>query len=70
MRLLILLTVALLGGCALDCPKPPPPQPRIIDTACSWVTQMTASASDTPETKREVIAYEKARRANCPGVTP
>ncbi|MFM0300025.1 hypothetical protein PQQ99_07845 [Paraburkholderia sediminicola] len=62
MRLSILIVIAL-AGCA-TCP--PPPAPRVVDTACSWVTPMTADASDTAATKREIIAYEIARQKNCP----
>ncbi|NIE67485.1 hypothetical protein [Burkholderia sp. Ax-1719] len=66
MRILILLTlIAALAGCAHDCPAPA--APRIIDTSCSWLSPMTASSADTPETKREVIAYEAARQKNCGG---
>lgn len=64
MRILILLTLAALAGCANECPPPPPP--RVVDTACAWVTPMTASAADTSATKREVVAYEIARQKNCP----
>jgi hypothetical protein len=63
MRLPILLTV-VLAGCATQCPAPPPP--RIVDTACAWLTPMTADTADTAATKREVIAYEIARQKNCP----
>ncbi|MBB2928404.1 hypothetical protein [Paraburkholderia silvatlantica] len=66
MRILILLIVAMLAGCAHDCPAPP--APRIVDTSCSWLSPMSASSADTPETKREVIAYEIARQKNCPQV--
>jgi hypothetical protein len=73
MRLLILLTfmaltAPVLSGCAQNCP--PPPAPRIVDTACAWVTPMTAASADTSETKREIIAYELARQKNCPGTAP
>lgn len=61
MRVIIAAAV-LLAGCQ-TCPTVPP---RIVDTACSWVMPMTASASDTPETKREILAYELARQKNCP----
>ncbi len=68
MRILILLAVATLAGCAHECP--PPPAPRIVDTSCSWVTAMTADAADTAATKREIIAYEIARQKNCAGEKP
>ncbi|POZ81559.1 MULTISPECIES: hypothetical protein [Burkholderia] len=52
----------LLAGCQ-TCPTVPPA--RIVDTACLWVKPMTASPADTPETKREILEYELARRVNC-----
>lgn len=57
MRVLILC--ALLSGCAA-------PVPQMVDTACSWVIPMMASASDTTATKREILNYETTRQANCP----
>lgn len=63
MRLLILLTVALLAGCVHECPAPP--APKIVDTGCLWVKPMTASSADTDATKREVIEHEIARQKNC-----
>jgi hypothetical protein len=61
MRMLI-AAAALLAGCQ-TCPTVPS---RVVDTACSWVTPMTASTADTSETKREILAYELARQKNCP----
>jgi len=58
MRALAILL--LLAGCASQ------PQPTIIDTACSWVKVLTFSPQDTPQTKREIIAHDKAVRKNCP----
>lgn len=63
MRLLIALAIAALPGCAHVCP---PAAPRVIDTGCAWAKPMTASSADTPDTKREIIAYELARQKNCP----
>ncbi|UIY60090.1 hypothetical protein [Burkholderia cepacia] len=64
MRLLIAIAAAaLLAGCQ-TCPSAPPA--RIIDTGCLWVKPMTASPADTPETKREILEHELARRTNCP----
>ncbi|VWD61027.1 hypothetical protein BLA18628_07220 [Burkholderia aenigmatica] len=59
----MIAAAALLAGCQ-TCPPAPPA--RVVDTGCSWVIPMTASTADTPETKREILAYELARRANCP----
>lgn len=62
MRAMIVMAV-LLTGCQ-TCPTTP--APRVVDTACSWVMPMTASTADTAWTKREILAYELARRKNCP----
>lgn len=60
---------ALLVGCA-SCPPTPEPktvvETRVIDTGCDWTRTITASAADTPETKRQIIAHNDARAANCP----
>ncbi|WP_175770581.1 hypothetical protein [Burkholderia anthina] len=61
MRAMIAAAV-LLAGCQA-CPTAP--SARVVDTGCSWVMPMTASTSDTPETKREILAYELARQKNC-----
>ncbi|MCA8075394.1 hypothetical protein [Burkholderia cepacia] len=60
---MMLAAAALLAGCQ-TCPTAP--TARVVDTACSWVMPMTASMADTPETKREILAYELARQKNCP----
>lgn len=61
--LIVIAAAALLAGCQ-SCPPAPPA--RIVDTGCLWVKPMTASPADTPETKREILEHELARRANCP----
>lgn len=63
-----LFALALLAGC---CPTKPddPPKPIYVTRTvkdCSWLPHLTAAVGDTVETKREVIAYEKARQENCP----
>ncbi|MBJ9964508.1 hypothetical protein [Burkholderia seminalis] len=64
MRMLIAAAAAaLLAGCQ-TCPTMP--APRVVDTGCLWIKPMTASPDDTPETKREILAHELARQANCP----
>jgi len=60
----MIAAAALLSGCQ-TCP--PAPAPRVVDTGCSWVMPLIASAQDTPETKREILAYELARQKNCGG---
>ena len=67
-RTLFVCAISLLGcllsSCALDCTTQPQ-LPRVVDTACDWIPVLSASANDTPDTKREVIAYETARQRNC-----
>lgn len=62
-----LLPLILLAGCATQ-PAPTPQTVYVTRTVkdCSWLPVMTASAADTPATKREIIGYETARQANCP----
>jgi len=65
--LLVGIVVLVLSGCALSSPpQAPPPAPRVIDSACRWVPRLTASHDDTSATKREILAYEQTRQANCP----
>lgn len=61
----ISLLGCLLSSCALDCTTRPPLPPRVVDTGCDWIPVLSASANDTPDTKREVIAYESARQQKC-----
>jgi hypothetical protein len=56
-----------LAGCAASCPPPAPLPPKVIDTSCVSLPPLTIAASDTDETKREVIAYEIARKKKCSG---
>jgi len=62
MRAIIL--VLLLTGCAAADTKPIYVD-RVVNE-CAWAPKLTFSTSDTPETKREIIAYETARQKNCP----
>lgn len=63
-NVLLALSALALSACGL-CPVAPAPQVRVIDSGCRWVVPMSASESDTDATKREIIAYEQARQANC-----
>jgi phosphate-selective porin len=62
------LLIGLLAACAAQQASAPCTPVYVTRTVkdCSWLPQMTASAADTPDTKREIIAYEIARQKNCP----
>lgn len=64
--LMVCFSPALIVAACTTQPTAPPTQyvTRTV-TECSWAPQLTASAADTPTTKREIIAYEKARQTNC-----
>ncbi len=62
---------AILMSCVLaiaGCATTPTPEPvtRVIDTACDWVRPITASSSDTYETKQQILAHDLAYTRNCP----
>lgn len=64
----LLVAIMMISGCALVQPKEQPktPEVRVIDTACTWVKELTFGKSDTEETKRQIIEHDKAVRKNCP----
>lgn len=67
MRRVIVGAALVLSACGGELASPAQPAPpRVTDTACDWVGPMTFSANDTPTTKEEILAYEMARRRNCP----
>jgi hypothetical protein len=61
-----LLPLLLLTGC-VTAPPSAPPEIRVVHD-CTWVTTLkhTFAPTDTPETKREMIAITDAINANCP----
>lgn len=67
MRAMTICCALAINGCATT---PQPPQivtvPKIVDTACDWVKPISASASDTLETKRQILAHDLALAKNCP----
>lgn len=69
MRAMTICCALAIGGCATTNPAPQTPQTvmvtKIVDTACDWVKPITASASDTLETKRQVLAHDLAVAKNC-----
>ncbi|NML34501.1 hypothetical protein [Paraburkholderia antibiotica] len=64
--LISICVTAALAGCASRPSPQPVVQTRIIDTGCDWTRTITASTADTAETKRQIIAHNDARAANCP----
>lgn len=62
--LLISLIALTMAGCATRVETVT--VTKTIDTACNWVTELSFSKNDTPETKRQIIEHDKAVRKNCP----
>ncbi|BBP95983.1 hypothetical protein BSFA1_11120 [Burkholderia sp. SFA1] len=68
MRAIIICCALAIAGCATTAPTPPPQTVtviKIVDTACDWVKPITASSSDTLETKRQILAHDLAVAKNC-----
>ncbi|PXI75707.1 hypothetical protein DMQ65_07755 [Klebsiella pneumoniae] len=55
----------LIGSCAKSLPAP-----VVVDTACSWVRIIYLTDHDIDvldkQTKRDILALNKAVKANCP----
>lgn len=55
----------LIGSCAKSLPAP-----VVVDTACSWVRIIYLTDHDIDvldkQTKRDILAHNKAVQANCP----
>ncbi|HDG7961949.1 TPA: hypothetical protein PCL01_004474 [Klebsiella pneumoniae] len=58
----------LIGSCAKSLPAP-----VVVDTACSWVRVIYLTDLDIDvldkQTKRDILAHNKAVQANCPQPT-
>lgn len=58
----------LIGSCAKDLPAP-----VVVDTACNWVRIIYLTDHDIDvldkQTKRDILAHNKAVQANCPQST-
>ncbi|HIF6387295.1 TPA: hypothetical protein ACX33P_002326 [Klebsiella pneumoniae] len=58
----------LIGSCAKSLPAP-----VVVDTACSWVRIIYLTDHDIDvldkQTKRDILAHNKAVQANCPKPT-
>lgn len=65
----ICLMTMLIGSCASTSPAP-----VVVDTACSWVRVIYLTDYDIDvldkQTKRDILAHNKAVQANCPNITP
>ena len=63
--LAICLMTMLIGSCVKSLPAP-----VVVDTACSWVRVIYLTDHDIDvldmQTKRDILAHNKAVRANCP----
>ncbi|EPG4850107.1 hypothetical protein ACL65W_24105 [Klebsiella pneumoniae] len=50
------------------------PAPVVVDTACSWVRIIYLTDHDIDvldkQTKRDILAHNKAVLANCPNLNP
>ncbi|EPQ2321740.1 hypothetical protein ACDI62_04080 [Klebsiella pneumoniae] len=59
----------LIASCAKSLPAP-----VVVDTACSWVRIIYLTDHDIDvldkQTKRDILAHNKAMQANCPNITP
>nr|DAE91725.1 MAG TPA: hypothetical protein [Caudoviricetes sp.] len=59
----------LIASCAKDLPAP-----VVVDTACSWVRIIYLTDHDIDvldkQTKRDILAHNKAVQANCQSITP
>lgn len=67
--LAICLMTMLIGSCAKSLPAP-----VVVDTACSWVRVIYLTDHDInvldKQTKRDILAHNKAVQANCQSITP
>ncbi|MGF6793089.1 hypothetical protein [Paraburkholderia sp. 35.1] len=70
MKIALVLVSMMLAGCTVLQPAQQPSasiaQTKIVDKGCQWVKFITASPDDTDETKRQIIAHDKAFISNCP----
>ena len=59
----------LIVSCANNSPAP-----VVVDTACSWVRIIYLTDHDIDvmdkQTKRDILAHNKAVQANCPNLNP
>lgn len=69
MKMLAVVFAIASAGCgthSVTQQAAPAVQTKIVDNGCKWVKFITASADDTAETKKQIIAHDQALVANCP----
>lgn len=65
------LVLALLAGCATDCPATAPvdvvTKTRVVDTGCDWVKPIYLDKTDvlSDSTARAILAHDQAGAKNC-----
>ena len=68
--LIIFLMTMLTASCATNLPA----KPEVTDTACDWVNIIYLTEHDIEvmdrQTKKDILAHNKAWQANCQKVSP
>lgn len=67
-KLLICLSAMFLASCVATTPEIRT-EVKIVDTSCNWVKPITISFNDnlTDITARQILAYNRLVKKNCPG---
>lgn len=64
-----LLTICLMTMLIASCAKTGPARVEVVDTACDWVNPIYGTAHDwavlDPQTKKDILAHNKAWMSNC-----
>ena len=70
-RVLIIFLMTML---TVSCAKNLPAKPEVTDTACDWVNIIYLTEHDIEvmdrQTKKDILAHNKAWQANCQKVSP
>ena len=69
-----LLVIFLMTMLTASCAKNLPAKPEVTDTACDWVNIIYLTEHDIEvmdrQTKKDILAHNKAWQANCQKVSP
>ena len=69
MRAIFPVIMAMLSGCAVNCPAPPAPvvQVQTVDTGCDWDTAILVHQGDvlTDATAKAILAHDQAGAKRC-----